>query len=145
MLRCIWWIKLAKLTWVFNIIYYEYSNESYLLDITSFESMLYFYLYHIGGVMVSLLASSAVIHEFETWSGQTKDYKIGICCFSTKLTTLRSKEWWDWTLSGASCLPAVERHVYLLWSVMSTCCGASCLPDVERHVYLLTYFSQLIL
>jgi hypothetical protein len=38
----------------------------------------------IGGVMVSVLASSAVDRGFEPWSGQTKDYKIGICCFSAK-------------------------------------------------------------
>jgi hypothetical protein len=30
---------------------------------------------HIGGVTVSMLASSAVYHGFEHWSGQTKDYK----------------------------------------------------------------------
>jgi hypothetical protein len=29
--------------------------------------------------MVSLLVSSEVCHEFESWSGQTKDYKIGVC------------------------------------------------------------------
>jgi hypothetical protein len=34
------------------------------------------------GVMVSVLALSAVDHGFEPRSGQTKDYKIGICCFS---------------------------------------------------------------
>ena len=41
------------------------------------------------------LALSAVDHGFETWSGQTKDYKIGICCFSAKHATLRrkSKDW----------------------------------------------------
>jgi hypothetical protein len=32
----------------------------------------------IGGIMVSVLASSAVDHGFEPRSGQTKDYKIGI-------------------------------------------------------------------
>ena len=32
----------------------------------------------IGGVMVSVLASRAVDRGFETWSGHTKDYKIGI-------------------------------------------------------------------
>jgi hypothetical protein len=32
-----------------------------------------------GGVMVSVLASSAVDRGFEHQSGQTKDYKIGIC------------------------------------------------------------------
>ena len=41
------------------------------------------------------LASSAVDRGFESRSDQTKDYKIGICCFSTKHTALRrnSKEW----------------------------------------------------
>jgi hypothetical protein len=36
----------------------------------------------IGGVMVVVLASSAVDIGFEPWSGQTKDYEIGICCFA---------------------------------------------------------------
>ena len=44
-----------------------------------------------GGVMVSMLASSAVDYGFEPRSGQTKDYKIGICCFTAKYTALRSK------------------------------------------------------
>ena len=35
----------------------------------------------IGGLMVSVLASSAVDREFELRSGQTKDYEIGIRCF----------------------------------------------------------------
>jgi hypothetical protein len=45
--------------------------------------------------MVSMLASSAVHHGFEPGLGQTKDYKIGICCLSTKHAALRgkSKEW----------------------------------------------------
>ena len=42
---------------------------------------------HIGGVMVSMLASSAVHCGFEPRSGQIKDYKIGICCFSAKHAT----------------------------------------------------------
>jgi hypothetical protein len=45
----------------------------------------------IGGVMVSVLASIAVDHGFEPRSGQTKDYKIGICCFSAKHTASRIK------------------------------------------------------
>jgi hypothetical protein len=49
------------------------------------------YMYRIGGVMVSVLASSAVDHEFEHRSGQTKDYEIGICCFSAKHAALRRK------------------------------------------------------
>jgi hypothetical protein len=49
----------------------------------------------IGGVMVSVLASSVVDHGFEPRSGQTKDYKIGMCCFSAKYAALRSKSK-DW-------------------------------------------------
>ena len=45
----------------------------------------------IGGVMVSQFASIVVDREFESRSGQTKDYKIDICCFSTKHAALRIK------------------------------------------------------
>ena len=46
-------------------------------------------------VMVSLLTSSVVDRGFEPRSGQTKDYEIGICCFSAKHAGLRrkSKDW----------------------------------------------------
>ena len=45
--------------------------------------------------MVSKPASGAVDHGFEPRSSQTKDYKIGICCFSAKHAALRrkSKDW----------------------------------------------------
>jgi hypothetical protein len=45
--------------------------------------------------MVSVLGSSVVDCGFEPGSGQTKDYKIGICCFSAKHAALRrkSKDW----------------------------------------------------
>jgi hypothetical protein len=48
-----------------------------------------------GGVMVTMFASSAVDCGFEPRSGQTKDFKIGICCFSAKHAALRrkSKDW----------------------------------------------------
>ena len=51
--------------------------------------------HRIGGVMVSVLASSAVDRGFEARSGKTKDYTIGICCFSAKHAALRrkSKDW----------------------------------------------------
>jgi hypothetical protein len=53
------------------------------------------YVSYISGIMVSVLASSAVDHGLEPRSGQVKDYKIGIFCFSAKHTTLRrkSKDW----------------------------------------------------
>ena len=49
----------------------------------------------IGGVMVSVLVSSAVDRGLEHRSGQTKDIKIGMCCFSAENTALRrkSKDW----------------------------------------------------
>ena len=41
-----------------------------------------------GGVMISMLFSSVVDHGFEVRSGQTKDYIIDICFFSTNLLTI---------------------------------------------------------
>ena len=40
-----------------------------------------------------MLASSAVEREFKPRLCQTKDYKIGICCFSAKHAALRRKSW----------------------------------------------------
>ena len=61
------------------------------------------YFDHISGVMFGVLASSAIDGGFDPLSGQTKDYKFGICCFSAKHAALRSrsKDWLD-----------RERHVY---------------------------------
>ena len=38
----------------------------------------------IGDEMVSVLTSSAVDRVFESRSCQTKDFKIGICCFANQ-------------------------------------------------------------
>jgi hypothetical protein len=45
--------------------------------------------------VVRVLASSSVDRGFELRSGQTKDYEIGICCFSAQHAALRrkSKDW----------------------------------------------------
>ena len=73
--------------------------------------------------MVSVLASSAVDSRFDPRLGQTKDYKIGICCFSAKQAALRSKnnDWLAWNQDNVS-----------EWSDMSTsdCCFG------ELHVAL---------
>jgi hypothetical protein len=45
--------------------------------------------------MVSVLASSAVDRGFVLGSGQTKDWNIGMCCFSAKHEAWRSKSK-DW-------------------------------------------------
>ena len=67
--------------------------------------------YRIGGVMVSVLASSAVYSGFERRSGQTKDYKIGMCCISANHASLRrkKKDWLAWIQNNVS-----------EWSDMST-------------------------
>ena len=41
--------------------------------------------------MGSMLALSAIDRGFESRSSQTKDYKMGNCCFSAKRAALRRK------------------------------------------------------
>ena len=74
-------------------------------EVLSSFSVHRWHLNRIGGVMVSLLASSVVYRGFaEPRSGQTKVYEIGICCFSTKHTALRrkSKDWLAQTQNNVS-------------------------------------------
>ena len=56
---------------------------------------------HSSGVMVTSLASLVVDREFED---QSKDYKIVICCFCAKHTSLsnKSKVWLVWNQSNVS-------------------------------------------
>jgi hypothetical protein len=42
--------------------------------------------------MVGVFSSRAVDRWFESGSGQTKGYEIGICCFSAKHAALRKKD-----------------------------------------------------
>ena len=82
------------------------NNTSYnLIYISSFHTN------HIGGVMVSVLASSVVYRGLEPRSGQPKDYKIDISCFSAKHTALRRKNK-DWL--------ARDQNNVSKWSEMST-------------------------
>jgi len=64
------------------------------------------------GVTVSVVALGAVDDRFKLQSGQTKNYKICICCFSAKHIALRSmsKAGLDW-----------NRDNYSEWSDMSIC------------------------
>ena len=48
--------------------------------------------HRIGGVMVSVLTTSVVDRGVKPWSGQINDYKIGVCCFSDKHATLKTKD-----------------------------------------------------
>ena len=45
----------------------------------------------VGGIIIRMLALSEVDRGLNPRSGQTKDYKIGICCFSAKHAALRRK------------------------------------------------------
>ena len=65
----------------------------------------------ISGVMVGVLVLSVVDRGFEPQSGQTKDYNIGISCFSAKHAALRRKSK-DWL--------ARNRNNVSEWSDMST-------------------------
>ena len=82
-----------------------------MYQIYCYKNIFRFRTHYIGGVMASVLASSAVDRGFEPRSGQTKDYKIGICCFSAKHAALRkkSRDWLAWN----------QNNVYE-WSDMST-------------------------
>jgi hypothetical protein len=52
-------------------------------------------LVNANSAQTVMLASSAIDCGYEPWSCQTKDYKIGICCFSSKNAALRrnSRDW----------------------------------------------------
>jgi hypothetical protein len=63
-----------------------------------------------------VLASSAIDRGFEPRTDQSKDFKIGICCFSAKHAALRRKskdwlarnqnnvsEWSDMSIRGLLC------------------------------------------
>jgi hypothetical protein len=54
--------------------------------------------------MASVLTSSAVDRGFKPISGQTKDYEIGICCFTAKNAALnkKSKDWLARNLDNVS-------------------------------------------
>jgi hypothetical protein len=77
----------------------------------------YYSLDHIGGIKVSVLASSAVDRGIEPLVGQAKDYKIGICCFSAKHAALRRKSK-DWLARNQNNVSEWGRHVYP-WTVAS--------------------------
>ena len=67
------------------VIYFASLNQLILFPLTTNNSN------RIGGVMVSVLVSNAIDRGFESRSGHTNVYKIGICCFSAKHAALRCK------------------------------------------------------
>ena len=79
---------------------------------SSVEMFLLMQCNRIGGVMGSVLASSAVDCVFQPQSGQAKDYKIGICCFFAEHASLMRK--------SKYCLARNQDNVSE-WGNMSTC------------------------
>jgi uncharacterized protein YbdZ (MbtH family) len=73
--------------------------------------------------MFSMLTSGGVDCRFEPISGQTKDYKTGICCFSAKRAPLRRK-FRDWLVKWSDMsTPGLRRKCrdwLVKWSDMST-------------------------
>jgi hypothetical protein len=83
-----WSIELFWMTYVrilcVQIIFLPYEMlDEYLYKCVD-KILCIYSINRIGGVMVSVYASSAVDRGFEPRSCQTKDYEIGICCFSSK-------------------------------------------------------------
>ena len=66
------------------------------VEIISYIMVVNFISNRIGGIMVSVLASSAVDRGFEPRMGQTKDYKIGIVASPLSMQHLgeRAKTGW---------------------------------------------------
>ena len=67
--------------------------------------------------MVIVLASSVTDRELESRSGQTKDFKIGICCFSAKHAAIRRKNK-DWLARNHDNVSEWSDMVYP-WTVVS--------------------------
>ena len=88
----------------------------------------------IGGVMVSVLASSAVDHRFELRSGQTKDYKIGICCFSARHAALKrkSKDWLAWNQNNVSEWSDMSTRELLFQWASTIKSNSACWPRIKR-------------
>jgi hypothetical protein len=75
-----WWMPVAYLITRFSVIKINVSRMlSSLQTELSFQKLA---INRIGGIMVSVIASSAVDRGFEPRSSQTRDYGIGMCCFS---------------------------------------------------------------
>ena len=89
----------------------------------------------IGGVMVSVLDSSAINRGFELRSGQTKEYKIGTCCFSAKHTTLKrtSKDWLAQSQDNVSEWSDMSTRGLLFQFQKSTQCMGLVQSDHHHH------------
>ena len=77
-------MKNVKVTMATSILEYTYQGHLKLKQLGKCYYGNQYIRVHIPGAS-SVLTSSAVDQGFESRSGQTKDYKIGICCFSVSM------------------------------------------------------------
>ena len=71
----------------------NYNNAIFYYHFQIILTILLFFIQpHQWCIMVSVLTLSVVDRGFEPLAGQTKGYKIGICCFSAALRR-KSKDW----------------------------------------------------
>jgi hypothetical protein len=95
----------------------EYINKHRSCDEIKTNHLIIFYAYYdylICAFIASMNSNRIewVDRGFEPRLGPTKDYAIGICCFSVKHVALRGKNKTGWVgirimcPSGATCLPA---------------------------------------
>ena len=68
----------------------------------------------IGGIMVRVLVSRAIDYVFEPRSGQTKDYKICMCCFW--LAPNNMSEWGDMSIRRLWFQRASTIKIQACWS-----------------------------
>jgi hypothetical protein len=100
-----WWGPLCTrptLSWIFIVL--AHWNNSLRIDMLPHSDTLARFQANQSLLMVSILATSAVDSELKPWSCQTKDYIIGICCFSAKHASLtrKSKDWLAWNRANVS-------------------------------------------
>jgi hypothetical protein len=86
-------------------------------------------------LMVSILTSNAVDCGFEPRSGQTKDYKIGMCYFSSKHKTKRIRAKTGWLRISVQ----VERHIYLIHFTEFGAVMTTVLPVLFKYCYKYCY------
>jgi hypothetical protein len=76
--------------------YFRYTAKLRKNKVNDFCLLFVFFHFHLETKLnMHTIVFTAVDRGFEPRSDQTKDYKIGICCFSSKHATLRrkSKDW----------------------------------------------------
>ena len=119
---------------IFHFFMFIYSWVSLFIWISLIGNwcVTYVVLNSIGGVMASVIVSSAIGRRFELQPGQTKDYEIGICCFSAKDATLRrkTKPIWATCLVFATIYPT-KQSLTALFCISHL----SCLSLVYFHLF----------